>query len=382
MKRILIMTLILSLAATSTTFASSARVNGVGGEHRFLIDTQNYNVYPGRALRFGDAAYLVIPRAGANAIGGVLVKFGAAKDKVLGVHINFPMPNVSALNNILDTAPTGKAAVDGRLAALDVQPWFDVFYAMELKGMKAGIHATYASDKVTDDVQDIETSATAMNLFAGITTEVGGSILDLGAGISTQAFSDDDKGVKTESQDGLGLWAQARCLHRKGESLTLIPMASVALNTRSLGVKGTVTRSSMDVELGLGMEKMIGKSRLILGAIAARSSDSETRGGVELTDTELVLPRLIAGFETPIKKKLTARGGISRSFVFATDEQAAGKEVKTQETVDMYNLGFSVRVKSILIDFLLKKDILQRGPYLITGSADDWATNVCVTYLF
>jgi hypothetical protein len=47
-----------------------------------------------------------------------------------------------------------------------------------------------------------------------------------------------------------------------------------------------------------------------------------------------------------------------------------------------YNMGIRTVFGGLIIDVLLARNILHRGPYLITGAGGNWGTHVCVVYKF
>jgi hypothetical protein len=59
MKRILVVSILLTLVVSLESFAASTRWNALGGDHRFIIDTTNYTVYPGRVTMFGNAIFVI-----------------------------------------------------------------------------------------------------------------------------------------------------------------------------------------------------------------------------------------------------------------------------------------------------------------------------------
>jgi len=77
-KKILIVSILLTLVASSGAFAASARWNALGGEYRFIIDTSSYGIYPGRVALFGNALF-VIPVA--NFLDKALAFFVDIKEK-------------------------------------------------------------------------------------------------------------------------------------------------------------------------------------------------------------------------------------------------------------------------------------------------------------
>ena len=109
---------------------------------------------------------------------------------------------------------------------------------------------------------------------------------------------------------------------------------------------------------------------------------------------------LLAGYEFPVKDWLTWRTGVSAALtsgssdVFvgeSTEWEKRGEPLKVESRIESsddssvssyYNMGFQVNYEGIIIDAILARNMFHRGPYLLTGAADAWATSVSVTYPF
>ena len=109
---------------------------------------------------------------------------------------------------------------------------------------------------------------------------------------------------------------------------------------------------------------------------------------------------LLAGYEFPIKDWLTWRTGASAALATTsgdlflreqTEWEKRGEPMKVEEKIETadtsnvsyyYNMGFQVTYAGIIIDAILARNMFHRGPYLLTGAADTWATSVSVTYPF
>ena len=109
---------------------------------------------------------------------------------------------------------------------------------------------------------------------------------------------------------------------------------------------------------------------------------------------------LLAGYEFPIKDWLTWRTGASAALTTTsgdlflreeTEWEKRGEPVTVEERIETadtsnvsyyYNMGFQVAYEGVIIDAILARNMFHRGPYLLTGAADAWATSVSVTYPF
>jgi len=100
-------------------------------------------------------------------------------------------------------------------------------------------------------------------------------------------------------------------------------------------------------------------------------------------------------------KNLIVRGGANMKCSKLNDEIAITKKIedyanetksstedlvstkKSDSFTSYYNMGIRTIYSGLIIDFLLARNLLHRGPYIISGaSGGTWATHICVTYAF
>jgi len=473
MKKILVISILLTFIVSFGAFAAPARWNALGGEHRLLIDDENYLVYPGRVNQYSNSLFFIpVPKAdtkefygeryfGDNGIASGAL-FNVTENMALAFHYN--LASLGATN--LSAALAGFAGEDvplenDRLAALDIKTFPDLFWGMKMGNVSLGARfalakgcSSDATGTIEEDIlkgediiektkpaEEITTSAKALDFSLGATinkTPVGD--LDLGLSIGTQSFTDDDpntdpnedpkvepNGTKIESTGGLDIAFNARLNKPLGKSYTLIPLFS--LNIGSLpsvvydkDVAPDVTEVSYtNGDIGIGFRNKIkDKGTLISGVVCGYSATTykpiktvkkvvdpnvavkeftfEKEEGKETTDT-ILNATILAGYEFPISDWLTGRGGVNMKCTETTNEmvvqETSEKEgedlvvdeefVKAKKSTSVgyyYNVGFGTAFRGITIDVLLKRNIFHRGPYFLTGAADSWATDVCVTYIF
>ncbi len=369
--------IILLLAATSTVFAASARWNALGGEHRFMIDTSNYAIYPGRMLMFSNALWIIpnIP-AGAgipdNMMSGLLVK---KDDCAWAIHYNLPgTGGFSALRAALPTAGGNLPGLAGNL-----RPIPDIFLAKKVGDMTVGGRAVLGLAG-SENALEKAASAMSVDVAAGVTKPIALGDVDLGARVSMATFSDDATNI--ESTGGIGLNVDARLIMDKGEGKKLIPVLGVHYSTDPVR-DGADEVSAMGVNIGCGVNKRgANKSMLVTGVVldvdmettsfAAAGVDDETVTTMEFT--------YLGGYEKPLNSWLTGRGGASATLTMVSgdDPLQNGKRAAFR-----YNFGVRATYKKVLVDLLLSQDLLHRGPYVLSGAAwANLATNVCLTYLF
>ncbi len=479
MRKTLIVSVILVLLVSSASFAASTRWRALGGDHRFIIDTTNYTIYPGRLTMFGNALFVIpVPNFLNNDFAaGALAN--VTEDMTFAYHYNLPSAGAKNLRNALagfsDPAELDRArrsftrADEGtpewdrakevfafytqneKLAALDIRPFPDLFWGMDIGNISLGARLAVAMDSDSDaasineipimegddvigmetkPVEEITTKAQAFDLNLGATMyKTPAGDLDLGLSVGMQSFTGDDPNddILIESTGGMDMAFNARLNKPLGEekSSTLISMLRV--NTGSLPspeydveVESVVTETSyLGGDVGIGFR---GKGKrdgmLIVGVVGGYDATTykptiteekepaeeggeatlEERELPETTDTNLSAT-VLSGCEFPIRDWLIVRGGVSMKFGLVTDEVVAQEiyenwltEEESVEDVVVdrksmsvncdYNMGIRTVFGGLIIDVLLARNILHRGPYLITGAGGNWGTHVCVTYKF
>jgi len=367
-KKIVTLTLILTALVSSNIFASSARWQALGNEHRFIIDTTNYTVYPGRVHQFSNALFVipVPPDFNNNNLAcGILYKF--TNDMTGAFHFNLPSAGAKNLNNTL-------GELGGNLAELEVRPWPDLFWGMKTGSTSIGARLALAMDSKT--VNEKKASATALDLDVGATMfETPLGELDLGANVGIQSFLDEDADI--ESTGGFGVSFGGRLnMPLNNKPITLVPLISAKLGSDAT-VNGEDEVSFMGGDLGACLRLMNeSKQMVIAGLLAGYDTVTTTpKEGDEVTATTLKA-KVVAGAEIPIKKWLVVRGGMN------AEKSMHSNDAKEQDVQFYYNTGIRFIYSGFIVDAILARNFFHRGPYLISGSGDDWATNVCITYLF
>jgi hypothetical protein len=283
----------------------------------------------------------------------------------------------------------------------------------------------------TKVAEEIATSASALDLSLGATmykTPVGD--LDLGLSVGMQSFSGDDpnSGIEIGSTGGMDIAFNARLNKPIGKEkhYTLIPLLSA--NIGSLPSAEYDEESAPNVtevsytkgDLGVGFRKKVKEKGMVLAGILGGygattykptitiEEEPAEEGGeftieekevLETTDTSLGAT-VLAGCEFPIAKWLHVRGGVNAKFSAITDEVVVqeksesflgGEEEIVEDVVGTrkltgvsyyYNMGLRTIFNGLVVDVLLARNIVHRGPYFLTGASGNWATHVCVVYKF
>lgn len=374
MKKIVILSLIFCVVVSSVAYGASARWQALGNEHRFIIDTSNYGVYPARVYQFSNALWL-IPRSayGDNDImAGVLMKF---KDNMMwAYHFNLPSAGVSKLSSALKAYDKK----NDRLVGLEPRVFPDIFWAMKSGSTAFALRGALAMDKA--NTTDVTTSAMAVDVNAGITTTMSLGDLDVGVGVGIQKFKDDDGNKVTESTGGFSLAVDARlnmpC--RKDKNITWVPIASLKIGSDPTE-SGVTENSYLAGDVGFGMRKMFDKKMVVAGLVAALNSTKTTPSSGDEVKTTVIAPKFVAGCEAPLTKWLVVRGGANVEF------SSKSNDLSSTDVKYYYNSGIRILYGGFIVDWILARDLFYRGPYFVSGSGKDGsnlATNICLTYAF
>jgi len=447
MRKILAISILLTLAVSFGAFAASPRWKALGDDHRFIIDSSNYGPYPGRITMFGNSLF-VIPVA--NYLDDDFVsgaRFSKKENMTLAFHYNLDSPGTRNLRSAL--AEFAEEEDNEQLDALRIKTFPDVLLGIKMGNTALGIRVAVAMDSISDSATTLEeefmendvvvsertypmdettSSAKALDFSLGATMyETPAGDLDLGVRVGIQDFSQDDPNADTEisSTGGMDMAFDARLNKptHEGEK-TLIPMISVNIGSLpsaeydEIAAPDVTEVSYVKGDIGLGVRKEISNKGFALlglkggyGAITSNPFTTiverennkiisrEKKEVEETTDTSMGVT-ILAGVEYPVKKWLTVRGGVNVKFVSLVDEVVVldetknlkmdeddvivelVREIKSKNVDYYYNMGLRTTFGSLLIDLVLARNILHRGPNFLTGATGNWASSVCVTYGF
>lgn len=369
MKKILVLTTMVLLAMSSVSFAASTRWNALGGEHRFIIDTSNYTAYPGRMLQFADALWIIPLGTDNNDVSsGLLVKKG---DMAWAIHYGLPALGVSALKAGLNSAGGNLSALSGKVRA---HP--DLFFAKKTGDMTLGARVALGLAS-SEPVAEKTAGAMSIDVALGVTQAMGIGDVDLGVQIASTSFSDESAATTIESTGGLSVKVEGRAMMPKGDGKTLVPLFSAGFGSDPT-VDGATEVSRLGGDVGIGVTQK-GQSLLIYGALVGFNSEKRTPpAGDEVSTTTLTVTYL-GGYEKPLTSWLTARGGARATLSVVSGDTPSKNGTMTDY---YYNFGVRTAYKKAILDLLLNRRLFHRGPYILSGSGDDLATHVCLTYMF
>lgn len=364
----------LTIVCASTAFGASARWNCLGAEHRFMLDTSNYGIYPARMFMFSDALWIIpdIPGGAGipdNMMSGLLVTRG---EQAYAVHYNLPgTVGFGALRR-------GMGQAGGTLAqvANNLRPVPDLFYARKMDRMTvAGRFVLGLASR--EPVADKQAGGISVDLAGGVLMPTGMGDLDVGLRVSMASFADD--ALDIESTGGMGVNMDARLMMDRGNGAFLIPVAGLAFGSIPTidGQRDEISHLAVDVGLGYN-KRGDDNSMLVYGATLMYHSEThspQTGSDVSINTLEFAY---LSGYEKPLNDWLVGRGGARATITHVSGDQTAANRTSSDF---YYNFGIRTIYKRVLIDFQLDRGLLNRGPYMLTGAGGRWSPNVCATFL-
>lgn len=375
MKKALMILLLVALVVPAASYGASARWNALGNEHRFMLDTSNYGIYPARMFMFSDALWIIpnIP-AGANVpdnvMSGLLVTSG---NTAYAIHYNLPgTVAFGALRNALTAAGGNLAGLAGNL-----RPMPDFMVARK-SGDKVWAGRLVMGLASSEPAADKTASAMSLDLAGGVQMPTSMGALDVGLRLAMASFSDESGAAKIESDGGTGVNIDARLLMDRGDGVKLIPIAGIMYMARPI-VKGGADVTAMNVNLGLGYNKGFPDKRMLVSGVVLDYTAETTKapgGDVSTNTTNLAY---LGGYELPLNSWLIARGGARADLTMVGGDAPA---LNGTRSVFYYNFGVRTIYKKVLVDAIFDRALFHRGPYILSGSGANMAGNICLTYLF
>jgi hypothetical protein len=371
MKRLIALCLAAALAVPCATYGASSRWQALGNDHRFMLDTSNYGIYPARMFMFSDALWIIpnVAAAPDNVLSGVLITSGTT---AYAIHYN--LPGTVGFNALR----AGLAGAGGNLAGLgnNLRPMPDFMLARKM-GDRVYAGRVVLGLAGSEPIKDKTASAMSIDLAGGVLMPTAMGDLDLGVRLATASFTDDAANVK--STGGISLNIDSRLIKDRGEGNKMVTLAGLMYQTQPT-VKGGPEVSAMNVNLGLGRNQGYADKRmLVLGATADYTATTTKVAGAGDATTTAINLAYLGGYELPLNSWLIGRGG-ARADLTMTGGDNPG--VNGTRSAFYYNFGVRTIYKKILVDFIFDRALLHRGPYAISGAGANLSTNVCLTYLF
>ncbi len=381
MKKTLIVVLLAALFA-SPALATESRVLGMGGVGLYIEDDSNVLVFPSligkwRSELVGEMS--TTPNDNSDRSIGVNY-YLEDYDVDLGLYLNLPADNYLQDNMMNNTLLDKK-----HMLMMGKDNW--------------GLGIAFSGDSYADDQAPdggVETEGkTLMEVLAGISMDMGGMPVDLGARVFLPSGKQEFAGETPErTEGGFGINLAARGWRGTGDT-RVVPVVTFGMGSSSVEQDEVKTDySMMGLGLGLGLNHWVDDRNLLVLAvepigISSMKMEADPGGGGDVTETiekSTVLPAFYIGVESKITKWFTARVGAGQVFTKTSVKSETGSTTNIEQSMTNSDFGIGLGVGFHIghfdIDGLFNDHYLYNGQNILSDVNNQLLTKVSVKYTF
>ena len=360
--------------------ATETRVASMGGVGYYIRDNSNIFVFPGTFYSYANQVIGELRVRQSNYFYTVGAHLPVSSNAQVGVYLNSPL-YWEIPGGLVNTVTLDRTT--------------DIFFGTRLSRFDLGLALRVAMDKAENFPPAPETKESAhyFEVAGGISND----IMDLGLMVGLPSASYELTDVK-RTWSGFGASFNGRFwLKQQGLLFQFLPLivanyasTSADINLGIPGVENTVIDYGvLELSGGIGINYQINQSNLIvigIEVIGYHQQSQKVKNGAELTTTSIVLPGIYMGVESKISGWLTGRIGAAQTYTSITQKNkpAVGDELKTtnfdKEFKMTFGLGFSFG--NFLLDAAINEGLLFSGPNIISGTIQDFAYKLSITYNF
>ncbi|MBN2542351.1 hypothetical protein JXI42_05750 [bacterium] len=370
------------LLLTGGLFANDARLLGLGSPRPYVKDYYDMFYNPAVVAAYSDLAYVEFGTPGGmSQYGGV--NYEVIENLVIGVAVN---RKYGEIFDMLDIA--GASGIPTPLNGLDIMG------AYNLGNVKLGMGFYTIGAKATSKVGDDESTAKAGNtgINFGACLNMGETVVSAAANIRMNKFKTEDASDNVhESTGGMGMGFSGRAFIPITSKLKAVP--ALWFRNHSFGEEysnGTSSEigdySTMVLGVGIGGNYELDNTLLVMSAsFIMDNCTNERTEGVKVTESDMYFPALNLGVEHNFWKGVTGRFGLrknigSNKVKTEPDEGDESESTSTLGTSTVASVGLGFVFGNFSLDWFMSSSILFNGPYLFTGSASAFSSNVTATY--
>ena len=351
------------LAAAVGAGASTERLSALGGESRFLVDTDNVFIYPAAAHELAHFRVELFDNWG-----GAVYRQG---NHAVGLFLNRPTRHLDRLD--------GYIAFNGsrNFRRLEPQPLADLIYAYRLSDqLSIGLLGHFSHDQSA--VTDARASASSADIRVGLSYRR----LEAAVGVIRRSLEDN----AAEETDGDGLLLDLRLRWPIAGGVELLPHLTWESDSFALA---PATRERIRANVGIAANARPADGVLVIaGLMAATQTNRDQAPGIpETEDTTLLLPATVLAGEVQVGSMLFRLGIRHENTWTEREEINDGATVATEKqfhTNFRTDLGLGLQFGMLTMDGLLERDFLRDGPHIIGGSRHGGGifSRVSLTYHF
>ncbi|MCX7835432.1 MAG: hypothetical protein N2450_05105 [bacterium] len=375
MSKKLLLVFLSLMVIVSSVFASGTSVLTLGNVGNVMKDRSNINVYPQTVIDYPYIATMTLS-GGVYTLGGHY-QFGTG---YYGLYLdNLDVPEGGIYGPVVDENGTGENVT---------APKLNFFYGRKLSEMPFGFNLSLYQNswksKATND--KTERSQMYLGLGFGITL-----MEQLEASLRFRNHTFTDKNAQgndvSKPNGGMKLNLNARYWYELDEGVYLIPHLGFQMLNQGIDVTNVGKRSLSSTAIGLGAgfsSKMNDKAFFVsdVGIAIENSEDKTEPSGapsVSVKTSSMVFPYYKFGFEGSVNNWMVGRFGAERAWTTYSDDNNTTGYENASSVTNLY-LGAGFKKGNFALDLNLDKNLINRGPYFLTGSAGDWSTMASLTY--
>jgi len=384
-KNLIALSLALALVFTmfSGAIATETRVGTMGGVGFYMHDNSNIFYFPGAINTYSG-----------QVVGELRVK---NNDNSYSVGIHYPIGDFSVVGVYLNR-PISLAVPANIVDNVTLDHTTDVFYGMQMSQFDLGFKASFGADAALSDFGDGEDkeSARYISLGAGISNEK----MDFGGQIELPSAKYEPAGGDGDLKwGGFGVAGAGRLF--LGQTTKIVPVGVISLRSTKSDFGsdfGKIKFMDLNLGLGVGLNHDLNESNTLVMALevlgiqstATDSSDIEVgEGGVKggkIGYARVTLPGLYLGAESKIRPWLTGRLGAAQVYQAYAQvyEPDSGPDEKISYTNSQFNMSFGLAFNfaDFTLDAAINEGLFFDGPNFISGSTEQMANRLSLTYKF
>jgi len=361
--------------------ATETRVGSMGGVGFYIRDNSNIYVFPGTFYTYSN-----------QVVGELRVK---ESDYFYSIGAHLPVSSTAQIGVYLNS-PLFWSIPGGVVEDVVLDRTTDIFFGTRLANFDLGLAIRVAMDKDEDQI-DPDTKSTESAKYFELAGGISNEMMDLGLmfGLPSANY---DLGDIHSTWGGFGLSFNGRFwLKQKGLLFQFIPIivANYASTSSEFDTgipnipKTEINHGFLELSGGLGINYQINKENLIvigIEVIGYQQESEKVKDGDENTRITTILPGIYMGIESEISSWLIGRIGAAQTYKSITDTykpEVGDQEEETNfEKEFKMTFGVGIMFGNFLLDAAINEGLLFAGPNIISGTIQDFAYRLSITYNF
>lgn len=376
--------------------ATESRLAGMGNVDGYTKDDTDVFFFPGSIVQHNNLGIGELRAKNQDRTYSFGVHHGLGENSVFGIHLNrhpgYDLPRSEILNRDLD------------LENAELTRELELFFALRMSGADLGFRLGANFDSYKQDrpnPEDPSQTVEYMESTRGFRFGVGLSQenVDLGAHVILPNAAIDEVDGSETTWNGLLLELGGRAF-LGDQSVRPVVLGHFGFGSSKIehdpriGPNEEVDFRNLSFGAGIGAEAQLDASNLLVIGfdLLDRTRNSEeyddptSSDQLEITRTTTILPRIRAGIESQVHRRVRARIGAVQTYSSSSVKTersgpvSADRETSSRDTDFLPTFGLSVLIHKFTIDAVFNEGLLFDGPNFISGTTEPVSTKLSVTY--